>query len=256
MSEAAARTDVSDDLPVIRLSPALDPRDYATTFRRDGIVQVHDFFEPAIADYLNGALMETARWQVSFPDENKGWLRFSQQQLAALGAEEVGRRWRNLLQRASTGFSYVYLAFPLNETDLTSGRSDQALKDLFRFLNSQEFLGFGREVIDQPGVDNVEASATWYRPGDFLTLHADHGGGLRRAAYTIGFTRGWRPDWGGQLLFHNESGEITRGLIPAFNVLTLFKTPQEHSVAQVASYAAAPRLVISGWLNEGAAPSS
>ena len=36
--------------------------------------------------------------------------------------------------------------------------------------------------------------------------------------------------------------------MPAFNVLTMFNIPRAHSVAQVAHYAKAQRLTISGWL--------
>ena len=74
--------------------------------------------------------------------------------------------------------------------------------------------------------------------------------GERRAAYTLGLTRDWRTDWGGQLLFHDEAGDVPRGLMPRFNVLTLFKTPQWHTVATVAPYAGAPRLSITGWLRD------
>ena len=74
--------------------------------------------------------------------------------------------------------------------------------------------------------------------------------GERRAAYTIGLTRTWRPDWGGQLMFHDEAGDVVRGLLPRFNVLTLFKVPLLHSVAPVAPYAAAPRFMITGWLRD------
>src|SRR5690606_33969599 len=122
------------------------------------------------------------------------------------------------------------------------------LHAMTEFLNSPEFRGLGASVIGDPGVTKLDAQATWYRPGDFLTLHDDTGKGERLAAYTLGFTKGWRPDWGGQLLFHDDAGQITRGLTPGFNVLTLFKVPRQHSVAPVASYAGAPRLSITGWL--------
>jgi SM-20-related protein len=41
---------------------------------------------------------------------------------------------------------------------------------------------------------------------------------------------------------------VTRGFKPEFNVLTFFKVPVAHSVAQVASYAEAKRLSLTGWL--------
>ena len=110
-------------------------------------------------------------------------------------------------------------------------------------------LALARRVSSAPQVIKMDAQATWYRPGDFLTLHNDFNERHERvAAYTLSFTRGWRPDWGGQLLFHNEDGDIELGLQPGFNVLTVFQTPRLHSVAPVAPYAGAPRLSITGWL--------
>jgi len=105
-------------------------------------------------------------------------------------------------------------------------------------------------VAGETGITKIDAQATLFRPGDFLALHNDTGVGERRAAYTIGLTRDWRTDWGGQLLFHDEAGDVSRGFRPGFNVLTLFRTPQWHSVATVAPYAGAPRLSITGWLRD------
>ncbi len=256
MTEAATIPDAPAVAPVLRLNPALDRRLFAERFARDGFVQIPELFEPALAEELASALKESARWELSYSDDKDAWVRLTPHQLSQLGSDEVSQRWAQLLTRANKGFAYVYLAFPLNDTNGTSGRSDRALWALFQFLNSKEFFEFGQEIIGHPRVDWVDANAYWYRPGDFLTLHADHGGGLRRAAYTIGFTREWRPDWGGQLLFHDKAGEITRGLMPRFNLLTLFKVPQPHSVAQIASYATVPRWTISGWLNERATPAT
>ena len=60
----------------------------------------------------------------------------------------------------------------------------------------------------------------------------------------------WRPDWGGQLMFHDANGVIERGFKPGFNVWTVFRTPRNHSVAQVASYADGKRRSITGWLRD------
>lgn len=80
-------------------------------------------------------------------------------------------------------------------------------------------------------------------------LHDDsHKRDARLAAVTVAFTRDWRPDWGGQLLFHDAEGQIERGFMPGFNVLTLFKVPKAHSVAPIAAYAATKRLSLTGWL--------
>jgi SM-20-related protein len=92
---------------------------------------------------------------------------------------------------------------------------------------------------------------TNFRPGDFLTVHTDTSKDMvaedRVCAYTLGFTRKWRVDWGGQLLFYDQAGQIMRGLPPAFNTLTLFTVPRAHAVATVAPFTGAPRLSIVGW---------
>ena len=85
--------------------------------------------------------------------------------------------------------------------------------------------------------------------------HAIHGSEVsdRLTAYTLGLTREWRPDWGGQLLFHDEAGDVTRGHAPRWNTLTLFRVPQLHSVAPVAAYARGTRLSVVGWLRDAGA---
>ena len=237
------------DALVFRVNPALNSQHYADIFRRDGIVQINDLFEPPLADHLAAVLKENTYWRLNYSDEKGGAVALDGKDLAKL---DTTRLWEEIIQRARTGFSYVYLVCYLPGIYGLPEQAEHPLHKLVKFLNSSAFLDFGREITGEAGVDRVDAAATWYRPGDFLNLHSDEVG-LRRVAYTLGFTRGWRADWGGQLLFHDKSGEIIRGLMPGFNVLTLFKIPRLHSVAQVTLYATEPRLMISGWLLEGQA---
>ena len=67
-------------------------------------------------------------------------------------------------------------------------------------------------------------------------------------------TRGWKPDWGGNLLFYGKAGNITQGLVPKFNTLNIFLIPQPHAVSHVAPYAGQPRLSFLGWLKRGKVP--
>lgn len=239
------------DAPLLRVNPALDPKAYADTFRREGIVQVGNFFEPAAAEWLTTTLKENTAWLLTYPDEQGGARALGGHELAQFDSAKAERFLADIVTRASTGFAYLYLACHLSGRYGAAAHAAHPLHQLVKFLNSPPFLDFGRQVTGEAGVGSVDAAATCYRPGDFLNLHTDHGEGRRRAAYTLGFTRGWRTDWGGQLLFHDQAGDITRGLMPGFNLLTLFKTPRAHSVAQVASYATEKRLTISGWLLEG-----
>lgn len=234
----------------LRLNPALQPDGYAAIYARDGVVQVPGLLEPEAAEAVAAVLERGVDWDLvhSGPDGREQLL--SRAEIAALGKEALGARLQATVRQAQDGFAYLYLAYPMVTAYLNGRDPGHPLHGVLDFLNSPALLDFARAVTGERAVVKADAQATLYRPGDFLTLHDDTGVGDRRAAYTLGFTRRWRPDWGGQLLFHDDAGEITRGLTPGFNVLTLFRTPQQHSVAAVAAYAGAPRLSITGWLRE------
>jgi SM-20-related protein len=232
------------DAPIFRMNPAIKARDYAETFRREGIVQISNIFEPELVDYLEKTLKDDTYWRLTYAGEKEKALTLNSEQLAKTDLQALAGE---ILKRAGDGFSYVYLACHLQNTYGAPEAAAHPLHKLFNLLNSPEFLAFGREVSGHADVVRIDATATWYRPGDFLTMHTDQVG-LRRTAYTLGFTRGWRADWGGQLLFHAKTGDVERGYVPGFNVLTMFNIPRLHSVAQVAHYAKERRLTVSGWL--------
>lgn len=234
----------------IRLNPALDARAFAAEFQREGVVQVPDFLTPDSADRLEAALKTATPWGLSLTNATgKGeWL--SPEAIQALGREGLAAKAREALTGGRTGFAFTFLSYPIIEAFLAGRDPGHPAHDLLQLLNSPEARDFCAAVAGETGITKIDAQATLFRPGDYLTLHNDTGVGERRAAYTIGLTRDWRTDWGGQLLFHDEAGDVPRGLMPRFNVLTLFRTPQWHTVATVAPYAGAPRLSITGWLRD------
>ena len=233
----------------LRLNPGLDPARSAAAYARDGYVQVRDVLTPAAAELIAAALERGVDWDL-FLSGTGGPETLGRAQLSAMGREEIVRRIGEVDARARTGFAYRYLGYPMITAYMSGRDPGHPLHALLEFMNGPEMLGFARAITAEASVIKADAQATYYRPGDYLTLHDDTGVGERRAAYTLGFTRNWRADWGGQLLFHAPDGEIVRGLQPGFNVLTLFRTPQWHSVAPVAPYAGAPRLSITGWLRD------
>ncbi|MBD8524978.1 2OG-Fe(II) oxygenase [Pseudoxanthomonas sp. CAU 1598] len=109
-----------------------------------------------------------------------------------------------------------------------------------------------RELTGFTDIRKVDAQATRYLPGHFLTAHDDDGsptGQIRRVAYVLSLSERWHPDWGGLLNFYDgDSGQIQDTFVPAYNTLSLFTTPQYHAVSTVAPYAPLPRLSITGWL--------
>ncbi|WP_425985047.1 2OG-Fe(II) oxygenase [Brevundimonas sp. TWP1-2-1b1] len=233
----------------IQLNPRLDPRDYAAAYARDGMVQVPDLLEEASAEWLELALEHDTAWRLSLKTPEGGKL-LSPQEMQTLGRDAIGAKMQKALAEGRDGFSFLYLAYPIITTLLTGEDEGHATHALLQFFNDIPFTTFAKAVTGETSVTKIDAQATWFRPGDFLTQHDDTGVGERRAAYTLGLSRDWRPDWGGQLMFHDANGDIERGFKPGFNVWTVFKTPRMHSVAPVAAYAGGKRRSITGWLRD------
>jgi Rps23 Pro-64 3,4-dihydroxylase Tpa1-like proline 4-hydroxylase len=98
-------------------------------------------------------------------------------------------------------------------------------------------------IVDLFGAP-IEAHASWYGPGCFLTSHNDaEPDGGRERAWVLHMTRDWREEWGGVLRFGN--GET---ILPRYNVLTLFDVPRDHEVTRVVDDAPAGRYALAGWL--------
>jgi len=236
----------------LRINGDLPIDTFATQFAREGFVQIPVFLTPADAEDVARA-MDGLTWNIVAPDEASETLVITPDVIKKFGEAQVRQFLQGALKRAGSGFSFVHMSYALQ--DEYQRKADEKIHRATQFLQSEDFLDFGRRVIGAAAVTGVRAQASYYRPGDFLTLHDDsHRMDNRLAAFTLGFTRTWRADWGGQLLFHDAEGNVTRGLKPGFNVLTLFKVPAAHSVAQVASYAGAKRLSLTGWLLGDGAP--
>ncbi|MEN5145196.1 2OG-Fe(II) oxygenase family protein [Brevundimonas diminuta] len=233
----------------LALNPALVAADYAEVYARDGMVQISDFLTEESAEWLATTLERATPWRLALSQQGKGQI-LKADEARALGAAEMQRRVGAAAAEAAAGFAFVYQAYPIISAMLDGEDAGHPTHLLVEFFNSPAFIAFARTVTGESGLTKIDAQATCFQPGNFLTLHDDTGDGERRAAYTLGLTREWRADWGGQLLFHDEGGDVLRGFKPRFNAWTLFRTPQLHSVSQVANYAAKPRLTVTGWLRD------
>lgn len=232
----------------LRINPDLRLERFAEIYRREGVVQIPAFFDEGSAELLAQAMARTP-WALALPTEDGKQASFPLSGLDAAAAAELKAKVRSAIGRGRDGFSYVYLSYPMIEAYKEGRDPELELHRFTEFVNDEVFLDFARALIGEPRVERVDAHASNYRPGDFLTLHDDRGVSRDRfAAYTFGLTRAWRPDWGGQLQFHDAAGDVVRGWLPRFNVLSVFRVPQWHSVAPVAPYAGAPRLTITGWM--------
>ena len=230
-----------------RLNPALDVDALAAAYARDGLVQIPEVFAPETAALIADELELRTPWRFVISGEGGKPAMLSKAQMATAPREMVQEAVRDNQRLAAEGFAFTYLNYPMDAPkDPAAGVSD-LIHDFAAWLTGDTFRRFGARLTGLAAIDSVDSKATLYRPGDFLTMHDDTGP-ERRAAYTLGFSRVWRADWGGQLLMHGPGGDIERGFTPRFNTMNLFRTPRWHSVAQVATYAAAPRLSVVGWL--------
>jgi len=150
--------------------------------------------------------------------------------------------------KATTRFQYLFDNHPIYDM-AQAGTAAPVWRDLVAFLNGDEFLGLMRRLTGEPRIAMADAQLTRFRPGHFLTRHDDHTEGKSRFyAYVLSLTPEWDADWGGLLAFHGSDGNVEEAFTPRFNTLNLLKTPQPHSVTQVALFAGAHRISVTGWL--------
>ncbi len=246
-------------IQALQLNPDLDVGRLAEAYAQRGVLRIAEVLTPDSADAVADLLERRTPWRLTISHaEGSASGLYDQAQIRAMGEAALGAKLAAVAERARGGFGYLYLSYPMIGAYLSGWHPGHPIHALTEWLNSPAFLDLVRQVTGRDDIVHADAQATLYRPGDFLSLHDDASGerGVeqRVAAYVFGFTRAWRPDWGGQLLFHGADGEIEQGLSPAFNSLTLFQVPRTHSVAPVAPYAGAPRLSLTGWVRSDPPP--
>lgn len=236
--------------PILRLNPNIDVAKYAQTYASDGLVQIPNIFEDAVADRFGGILETSIPWSLTFYGPDKMPVKIPVQDIQGQKAADLRPHIDDLIKRSGQEYGFIHFTFGMVSAHKSGQYPGHPIHPLTGFLMGPEFVEFGRNLTGDSSILWADSQATLYRPGDFIGLHVDHSDeNIRRvAAYTLGFTGRWRSDWGGQLLFHDDkTGDVTRGLLPRWNTLTVFKVPTLHSVAPVAPYAQAARLSIVGW---------
>ncbi|MEQ8433914.1 MAG: 2OG-Fe(II) oxygenase family protein [Oceanicaulis sp.] len=240
----------------LHLNPALKAEDYAQIYARDGLVRVENVLPEPAAQAIADVLARSTPWRLVFPEPDPAGghekiVTLTRADMQALGPAGLQQRLGPVMERARDNYGFLYFAYPMISAYMKGEDPGHPLHRLTEFLNSTEFLEFGRKVIGADKITKADAQATFYNRGHFLTRHTDEGHDReRRAAYTFGFTPKWEPDWGGLLMFLDDSLEVSRGLLPRFNMLSLFDGTRVHTVSPVSPFAGGPRLQITGWLRD------
>lgn len=217
-------------------------------YRATGRVHIPAFFDPSSAQRIAHSLQHETDWQLSLNSGDRH-VDLTAEQLALLPTAQQVLLGDAITEHARYNFQYVFNNFPIHDLYTQDRRMDHPLMRVYELLNSEEFLGFAREITGIEQIAFADAQATLYRPGHFLTAHDDTVPGKNRlAAYVLNFTPQWRVDWGGILQFIDDDGHVAEGFTPSFNALNLLRVPQKHCVSFVTPAAAAGRYSITGWL--------
>lgn len=229
----------------LALNPQLDPARLAQIFAREGRVQVHNFLAQKSAEALHLDLCARSDWVQVLNADGKVFELSRDTRLQMTEAIRANLDTAVYAQ-ARGGFQYRYEAIRVPDSAQERAASTDPLAGFAQWMSTGPVRDFLRTIVDVPAIDFADAQATAYSSGDFLTAHDDAVEGKNRhAAYVLGLTPVWRPEWGGLLLFHEPD---LRGFVPAFNTLNLFRVPQVHSVSEVTRAAAFRRYSITGWL--------
>lgn len=233
--------------PELRIDPRLRTDVVQAVMGRFGRIHIPGFLEHAGALAAYEAISAAIPWQMHYNDGEQVF-DVPAAEFDALPADERGALLRPIYLRARLGFQYLYDSFPLSDHHERGDYLDLPLMKVFEFMKSEPVLEFARRITGVREIARVDAQATRYRPGHFLTSHDDRDDGNGRvAAYVLNLTPAWRTDWGGILEFPDKDGHVVEGYMPAFNALNLFKVPVVHLVSHVAPSAGGVRLSVTGW---------
>lgn len=234
-----------------RFSQTLDVAAIHSSFTEYGYVHVPAVLPPENANRIHKGLLEQTPWNLVFNEKDKHY-DLSDEQLRSMQTQDLNRLQKAIFNQAQEGFQYSYHNYPIYDAVKNGQNPGHVLHDLYAWLNGDEFLAFARSATGFDDISFIDAQATRYSPGHFLTTHDDiHEEKNRRAAYIFNFTPYWRADWGGYLQLLDDHGNIRRGLTPTFNALNIIKIPQRHNVSFVTPFAGGFRFSVSGWFRYG-----
>jgi Rps23 Pro-64 3,4-dihydroxylase Tpa1-like proline 4-hydroxylase len=235
--------------PDVVLNPALDLAPIRERFAATGRAQIEAVLDPRSAERFHTCLTKEIPWRLAYNDGPKA-LEMTPQQLQQMPPQEQVQFQSMIWGRAGQQFQYAYSDFPVAQTLTDPDHPKYYVHDVLKFINSDPFLDFLRDITGLEGKLYADGHATCFQSGHFLTIHDDRDDTRNRAvAYVFNMTPSWRADWGGALQFYDASFKITETFTPGFNVLNIFKVPQAHAVTFVPPYAKGGRYGMTGWFH-------
>lgn len=232
------------------LDPAIDASALAAVYAERGWVQVAPFLAAGDAERLRVEIEARNEWTLALRAGAGEGMAIDPGRRAEMGAPQRLALEKLAAPAKESGFHFLYERIRLVTAGGEAAEPEVAtpLGTFARFLSSDAVLGLVRTVTGAGSIGYAQAQATRYAPGHFLTVHNDREEDAGRiVAYVFNLTPGWRPEWGGMLMFHDWKGDVEHGLVPRMNALNLFAVPKRHSVGLVAPFAPRARHAVTGW---------
>lgn len=245
---------MSEAINIFEVNSAIDTAPLAEEFARKRRIQVRNVLTTPTAQALRKALTELTPWGLAMQagDGEPRDFRVEElrEQAGAAKAQALSKTVHAAAQRGH--YAFLYGRYPMVRAYQEEWNPGGLHDVLIEHINTEPFLQLVREVTGFDDLIKADGQATLFGRQHFLGLHQD----LQvdegwKVAYVLNMTvDGWRPDWGGYLLFYDDDGDVIEGFMPRFNTLNLFAVPQHHSVTFVPPFAPQGRVAISGWFRD------
>jgi len=210
-------------------------------------ISVKNILTTSSALSLREYLLGMPEWNLAFKVGDKHF-DVSATGFAQLDSIERDSFLREIYLSAGNDFGYMYKNCPIYDL-VKVNKCPQFLEVFYEYINSQEFIKFLKGITGFENIDFLDAQATCYDAGHFLTSHDDVIKGKNRlAAFVFNFSQEWKSEWGGNLTFYNSKGEVDDVFVPSFNSLSLFTVGKQHAVTMVNKSVEQSRFAITGWL--------
>ena len=245
---------MSEPINIFAVNPDADTASAARAFAERRRTQVADVLTRDTATALRKALMEVTPWGLAMQAADGAPRDFRVEELRGKpGTDEAETLNRQVHDAATRGhYSFRYARYPMVRAYQEKWNPGGLHDVLLEHINTEPFLDLVRTVTGFDDLVKADGQATLFGRQHYLGMHQDQQVEEGwKVAYVLNMTvDGWRPDWGGYLMFYDDEGDVIDGYMPRFNTLNLFAVPQHHAVTFVPSFAPQGRIAISGWFRD------